>query len=50
MISEFQKIYMENIFKILSEKLKKISEKHLLNYEDLENNYLHDIKTFIENN
>ena len=48
MITEFKKIYMKDIFNLLSNRLKKISEKHNIDYEELENKYLSEIKFFIE--
>ena len=50
MLDTFKKIYMTNIFNSMKERLEKIAEEHNLNYEELEESYLKDIKLFIENN
>ena len=50
MLVQFKKIYMTNIFNNMKEKLQKVAEEHGLNYEELEELYLKDIKEFIESN
>ena len=44
----FKKIYMINIFNMLKLKLQEIADNFNLNYDELEELYLKDIKLFIE--
>ena len=41
MIDEFRKYYYTQIFKLIQTELKKIAEEFQLNYQELENEYLH---------
>ena len=47
MLKEFKKIYMTNIYHTIKERLEKVAEEHNLDYNELEDLYLKDIKEFI---
>jgi len=49
MFLEIKKTFMRNILNSLSQMLTKIAEKHNLDYEELEEFYLTDIKNFLDN-
>ena len=50
MINQFKKLYMKNIYETLSKKLKILSINYNLDYEELKEKYLSDIKLYIDNN
>jgi predicted DNA-binding protein (UPF0251 family) len=45
----FKSVFIQNIYNELKEKLLKIAKEHNLNYEELEELYLKDMKDFTEN-
>ncbi len=45
---EFKHIFIQNIYNELKVKLTKIAKEFGLNYEELENKYLKEIKEFLE--
>jgi len=47
MLKQFKKIYMTNIYNTIKERLEKVAEEHNLDYNELEQLYLKDIKEFI---
>ena len=47
MLKQFKKIYMTNIYNTIKERLEKVAEEHNLDYNELEELYLKDIKEFI---
>ena len=48
MLAEFKKIFMKQAYENFKEKLLKIAEEFNLDYEELEQLYLKDIKDSIE--
>jgi hypothetical protein len=49
MLDTFKKIHITNIFNRYKKKLQEIAKEFNLNYNDLEDKYLIDMRTYIEN-
>ena len=47
MLKQFKQIYMTNIYNTIKERLEKVAEEHNLDYNELEELYLKDVKEFL---